>query len=138
MSDLTTIHLEGHVKAVKAHKAKAKKAKPPKNTAAPKQAAPPAATAPKPAAGLRAAQLRVLAALVKADAPLTRKQIADAAECDLAGLTEHIGSSDAEKRKANDAKHFPSLLSLGMVKAADTDGMTTYTATPKGRQAVAK
>lgn len=134
MSDLTTLHLEGHAKAVKGHKAKTAKTAPDKATTAPA----PKQTAPKSAPGLRAAQLRVLAALVKADAPLTRKQIADAAECDLAGLTEHVGSSDAEKRKANDAKHFPSLLSLGMVKAADKDGVTTYTVTAKGRQAVAK
>jgi hypothetical protein len=54
---------------------------------------------------LRIAQQRNLAALAKAEQPLTRAQIAEAAKCDQAGLTEHLGSPDAEKRKVNDAKH---------------------------------
>src|SRR5436305_366115 len=68
---------------------------------------------------LRAAQVRVLAALAAAAEPMTRKQIAEAAECDLAGLTEWIGSSDPAKRKANDVRHWPSLLSRKLVAAKD-------------------
>lgn len=119
MSDLTTLHPEGHAKAAKGHKAKTTKATPAKTV-------------------LRAAQLRILGALAGAGAPLTRKQIADAAECDQAGLTEHIGSPDPERRKANDAKHWPSLLTLGMVKATDSDGTTVYTVTAKGQKAAPK
>ena len=87
---------------------------------------------------LRAAQVRILAALTKADKPMTRAEIAEAAKCDLAGLTEWLGSSDPEKRKANDTKWFPSLLSRKLVTAKDTDGGTGYTLTAKGRKVAEK
>ena len=87
---------------------------------------------------LRAAQVRVLTTLATADAPLTRKEIADAAKCDLAGLTEWIGSSDPKKRVANDKKWFPSLLSRKLVAAKDTDGGMVYTVTAKGRKVAEK
>jgi hypothetical protein len=70
---------------------------------------------------LRKPQLRLLAAASKAKGPLTRKQLAAAAEVDLAGCTEWVGSMDPETRKANDAKHFPSLLSRGYLKAEEHD-----------------
>jgi hypothetical protein len=87
---------------------------------------------------LRAAQVRILTALATADAPLTRKQIAEAAKCDEAGLTEHIGSSDPEKRKANDTRHWPSLLSCKLVAAKGADSGTAYTITAKGRKVAEK
>ena len=87
---------------------------------------------------LRAAQVRILTVLATAAAPLTRKQIAETAKCDQAGLTEHIGSSDPEKRKANDQKWFPSLLSRKLVTAKDTDDGTVYAITPKGRKVAEK
>jgi hypothetical protein len=92
----------------------------------------------KAAPALRAAQVRILAALAKATEPMTRKQIAEAAETDLAGLTEWIGSSDDAKRKANDQKWYPSLITLGLVKAKAADGVTTYTITAKGKRAAGK
>jgi hypothetical protein len=87
---------------------------------------------------LRAAQVRILAALAKADAPLTRREIAEAAPCDTAGLTEWIGSSDPEKRKANDEKWFPSLLSRKLISAKDTDAVTVYSVTARGRKVAEK
>jgi hypothetical protein len=95
-------------------------------------------TAKKTKLALRAAQVRVLIALATADAPLTRKQIAEAAKCDQAGLTEHIGSSDPEKRKANDTRYWPSLLSRKLITAKDTDEGTVYTITAKGRKVTEK
>lgn len=86
---------------------------------------------------LRVPQRRILAILAGAKAPLDRKRIARDAKCDEAGLTEHLGSQNETKRKANDTKHFPSLLTLEMVKSADTDDGTVYTITAKGRKAVA-
>lgn len=87
---------------------------------------------------LRAAQVRILTALATADAPLTRKQIAETAQCDQAGLTEWLGSSDPAKRKANDKKWFPSLLSRKLVTAKGADGGTGYTLTAKGRKVAQK
>lgn len=128
-----------------AKKAPAKKAT--KTAAAPKKApktatkkaATKAAPAPAPeskAAGLRKPQVRILEALAKSKAPLTRREIADAAPCDFAGCTEWLGSQDPETRAKNDAKHFPSLLTLGYIAAAEGDGGVTYTITPAGRAVV--
>lgn len=69
--------------------------------------------------GLRAPQLRILKALKKSEAtPRDRNWIAEKAPVDLATCVEYCGSPDPAKRKANDAKHFPSLLSLGFLNAA--------------------
>jgi hypothetical protein len=87
---------------------------------------------------LRAAQVRALTALATADVPLTRKQIAEVAKCDLAGLSGDLGSSDPAKRKAADAKYFPSLLSLKLVTAKEADGGIVYTITAKGRKVAEK
>ena len=87
---------------------------------------------------LRATQVRILTALATADALLTRKQIAETAPCDLAGLTEWIGSSDEVTRKANDQKWFPSLLSRKLVAAKDVDEGIVYTVTVKGRKVAEK
>jgi hypothetical protein len=87
---------------------------------------------------LRTAQVRIIAAMAKAPEPMTRKEIAEAAECDLAGLTEWVGSSDPKKRAANDKRWFPSLLSSKLVTAKDADGTTVYTITAKGRKVAEK
>jgi hypothetical protein len=101
-----------------------------KTKAAPKTAKP----------ALRAAQQRILATLAKADKPMTRAEIAEAAKCDQAGLVEMIGSPDPKKRAANDAKHFPSLLTLGLLKEGEptAEGTVRYVITAKGRKAVEK
>ena len=95
-------------------------------------------TKTKAAKALRAPQQRVLVALAKATEPMTRKQIAEMAECDLAGLSGDLGSSDSVKRKAADAKYFPSLLSLKLVTAKDADGGIVYAITAKGRKVAEK
>lgn len=87
---------------------------------------------------LRKPQVRVLKALTQSKTALTRKEISEKAEVDVSGLTEWIGSSDQATRKANDKKHFPSLLSLGLVSATEKDGEpTAYSITGKGRKALA-
>lgn len=108
-------------------KPKAKKAAKPK--AKPAKAA-------KPTNGIRKPQLAILKALAKAGRSLTRGQIADKAKVDVAWLTSWIGSHDEGVRKANDKKHFPSLLTLGLVKYApgDEDGAVAYQVTAKGEK----
>jgi hypothetical protein len=108
---------------------------------APKQAAPKAA--PKAAAkqdkGLRKPQVRVLEALSKSGKALTRAQISDKAEVDNAMLTDYIGSTDDAKRKVNDTKLMPSLVTLGHVHAVapeEDGGPSSYSITAAGRKAL--
>lgn len=92
--------------------------------------------------GLRKAQIRILQLLSKASNPLTRPEIAKKAPCDLANCTELIGSHNDDVRKANDAKHFPSLRSLGFVRVEvhDIDGKDVFhhSITATGRKALEK
>lgn len=95
------------------------------------------AKAAKKADGLRKPQLRILEALAKSAKPLARKGLAAAAKVDSAGCTEWLGSADDAVRKANDAKHFPSLVTLGFVKAEQQEGEpVTYSITAAGRKAL--
>jgi membrane protein involved in colicin uptake len=124
--------------AAKAAKAKAAK-KAPKTKKAPAAKAEKAPAAKKE--GLRKPQLRILQALANTKAVgMTRGEIAEKAPCDVAGCTEWIGSSDAEKRAANDAKHFPSLITLGFVKLGTPaeGGADYYSITAAGRKEAAK
>lgn len=121
-----------------------------KKTAAPK--ATKKAAAPKkaekngkPAAkkgGLRKPQVRILRAVLKNPKGLTRSQIAEKAPVDVATCVEYVGSSDPAIRKANDVKHFPSLISLGFVKAEQHDvkgkDVVIYTITEKGKEGLKK
>lgn len=76
---------------------------------------------------------------------MTRTEIADKAPVDVAMCTEYLGSDDETKRKQNDAKHFPSLLTLGLIKAfppavveeAGRQG-STYQITAAGKTALVK
>jgi outer membrane biosynthesis protein TonB len=126
-------------KKVAAKKVEAKKA-PVKKPAASKKAK---ATSPKePRAkkeGLRKPQVRILAALRKANKPLTRSEISEKAPADLAWMNSWIGSNDDSIRAENDKK-FPSLLSLKMVKfaAAEDESKTAYEITAIGRKALEK
>jgi len=109
---------------------------------------------------IRKPQLRILAYLAKQKRPSTRKQIADGAPVDTAMCTEYLGSDNDAIRLKNDAKHFPSLVTLGYIAArspatrsdAATPGdgdeqqrssamqsgapVTTYTITDAGREAL--
>ncbi len=116
-------------------------------TAAPAKKAPAKATKtvkaePKKVEGLRKPQIRLLEALKKAGKPLSRAQAAEKAEVDQAACVEYIGSSNPEIRKSNDAKHFPSLISLGLVKHEqhDIDGkdVVVYSITAKGKEKLEK
>lgn len=79
--------------------------------------APAAATPAKDKSGLRKPQERILKYLAKhSDKSFTRAQIAEKAEVDVAACVEYIGSHDDKKRIANDKKHFPSLVTLKLVK----------------------
>lgn len=85
---------------------------------------------------IRKPQLRVLQALaINVERPLSRNEIAEAAQIDIAPLVEYLGSSDEARRKANDAKHFPSLISLGYVKLHLMEGQpATYSITSAGKK----
>lgn len=126
----------------------------PKKTAAKKSA--PKKAAPKPEAkksapkkvesvrkrgGLRAGQIRILRLLAKKDL-LNRKQIAEKAPVDVFNCVELIGSHDEQKRLANDEKHYPSLVSLGLVKPEihDVEGRDKilYRITAKGKAEASK
>ena len=115
-----------------------------KKVATPKVSAPKTAKKAAPAAtpatkkdGLRKGQVRILEFLAKAKHPAPRKTIAEKAPVDLANCVELIGSPDAEKRAANDVKHFPCLLSLGLVKEGeDEEHGRVYSITDKGRKAL--
>lgn len=119
---------------------------PAKKAAETKPAAKPApakkATKPATDGGLRKPQLKILAALAgaKVKKPVARKDVAALAGVDNAGCTEWIGSTDPAKRAANDAKHFPSLLTLGFVSEhpVDVEGKnaTAYAITEAGRKAL--
>jgi hypothetical protein len=87
--------------------------------------------------GLKGVQVRVLAALAKAKTGLTRKAAAEAAGMPYSGLTFELGAVDDTVRTANDASHYPSLLSLGAVKlevAPEGERGFRYVLTPKGRK----
>lgn len=88
--------------------------------------------------GLRAPQIRILQALSKSKTPLNRAEIASQAPCDVASLTEQLGSLDEAKRLVNDVKHFPSLLSLGFVKSDTGESGVVYSITANGRKALEK
>lgn len=90
--------------------------------------------------GLRGPQVRILKALAKAKGPMSRDVLAAKAPVDVAACVEYIGSTDDAVRKANDAKHFPSLISLGLVKPVVTEESRAmaYEITVKGKTEAAK
>jgi|TARA_R110000824_G_scaffold89320_7_gene219076 hypothetical protein len=88
-----------------------------------------------PKVELRKPQTRIMLALNAAKAPMSRTAISEAAPVDVATLVEYIGSHDDARRLKNDKK-FPSLLTLGLVKAVvqeDVRGVC-YESTAKGRK----
>ena len=89
--------------------------------------------------GLRKPQYRILKALAKGK-PLTRAQLAEKAPVDVAACVEYVGSHDEATRKANDKKHFPSLISLGLVRFGNDEdaGAAVYEITAKGKTAAEK
>lgn len=104
-----------------------------KNTAAVATPAASATPGAKKKDGLRKAQVRILQYLSKAKSAQPRKVIAEKAPCDLANCTELLGSHDATKRAENDAKHFPSLVTLKAVKVNVTEDQgVTYEITATG------
>lgn len=104
-----------------------------------KQAAPEKAPATK-ASKLRAAQVRALKAL--SSNPMTKKELLEVKVCSPSDLVSYLGHLDEEKRKVNDEKWFPSLITLGYVKSnvkKDTPkGEETYSITPAGKSALAR
>lgn len=91
--------------------------------------------------GLRKPQVRILLALLKKDQQ-TRVQLSSSAPVDQAACVEYIGSPKEEVRLANDKKHFPSLLSLKLVKQEqlDINGKDTivYSLTAPGKKEAEK
>lgn len=95
----------------------------------------------KPKSELRAPQIRILKAL-KGGKTLTRAQIASKAPVDVATCVEYLGSPDPAIREKNDKKHFPSLVSLGLVRQEQHDidnrDVMMYSITAKGTKALEK
>ncbi len=106
----------------------------------PEKTAPVATTKEK--GGLKKPQIRILKALSdpQVTSPLSRAQISEAGSVDVAMMVEYIGSHDDSRREANDAKHFPSLITLGFVKAEVCEGVKgiAYAITANGRKEAAK
>lgn len=94
--------------------------------------------------GLRNAQVRILKFLARKEGQtFDRTEIAKEAPCDPASCVEYLGSHDEAKRLKNDEKHFPSLLTLGLVRAEikSEDGTrekVRYKISAEGKKAVAK
>lgn len=88
---------------------------------------------------LRKPQLRILKALEK-KSPMSRVDISKKAPVDVAACVEYIGSHDDAVRKANDKKHFPSLITLGYVRFANSEdeAAQAYELTANGRKRAAK
>lgn len=98
--------------------------------------------APAKKSGLRKPQLRILEYLSEQDKPKTRKEIAKQSKIHQPQMTQYLGAVDKETRKKNDTLIFPSLLSMGLVKATSEKknktgrSVTTYQITVKGKKAV--
>lgn len=120
---------------VKAAAKKVAKSKP----APTKQAEPARSVGRAPKEGLRSPQIRILKYLNKATKPVTRNVVAEKSPVDVAACVEYLGSHDKAKREANDKKHFPSLITLGLVKAQiEEDTGVTYQLTAKGKTTAAR
>lgn len=89
---------------------------------------------------LRKSQITTLKVLAKSNTPQSRKQISEKGKTDLAALTEAIGSEDDAVRIKNDKKHYPSLVTMALIKPspAAEGGGTVYMITAKGRTVAAK
>jgi hypothetical protein len=77
----------------------------------------------------------VLGALAKSKQPLTRPEISEKGDVDLACLNSYIGAHDKKIRAKND-KNYKSLLTLGFVKDSEREGKTVYAITAAGRKAL--
>lgn len=98
---------------------------------------------PKNVLSLRKPQVRLLAVLVKAKGPMSRKVLSEKSGVEYAWLCNWIGQPDAEARKGREARWgFTSLLTLKFVtvKQIDVDDRPTwvYEITASGRTALAK
>lgn len=88
--------------------------------------------------GLRKPQVRILRALAK-HGSLTRKELSGKAPVDNAFCTEYVGSASDEIRVKNDAKVFPSLVTLGFVNGTvDAERGRIFTITKEGRTELAR
>lgn len=96
--------------------------------------------AKQPAVKLRAAQIRILQSLNKS--PMTKKELLEVPVCSSSDLTSYLGHLDPLKRKTNDEKWFPSLITLAYVKANvkkdQEKGTETYSITPAGKSALTR
>lgn len=92
---------------------------------------------------LRKPQIRVLKALARARAPLSRAMLCERAEVDSAWIGDHVGKTDAVARTAREQlTGYPGLLTLGYCEVRETDLYgdgsvveTSYVITAAGREA---
>jgi hypothetical protein len=90
---------------------------------------------------LRKPQIRILKCLADGRAR-TKPQIVKDARVERGWCTSYLGSNDPEKRAYNDAREFPSLLTLGYIRSEIVDAggkdIYVYEITDKGRRVAAR
>lgn len=86
---------------------------------------------------LRKPQQRILRVLSVARGSMTRQDISEIAEVDIAWVGDHVGKSDKADREARDELiGYKSLISLGYVEVRETSECSFYKITIAGRVAV--
>jgi hypothetical protein len=90
---------------------------------------------------LRKPQIRILKCLADGRAR-TKPQIVKDAMVERGWCTSYLGSNDPEKRAYNDAREFPSLITLGLIRSETVDAggkdVYIYEITDKGRKVAAR
>jgi hypothetical protein len=90
---------------------------------------------------LRKPQIRILKCLADGRAR-TKPQIVKDARVERGWCTSYLGSNDPEKRAYNDAREFPSLITLGYIRSETVDAggkdVYVYEITEKGRKVAAR
>jgi hypothetical protein len=90
---------------------------------------------------LRKPQIRILKCLADGRAR-TKPQIVKDARVERGWCTSYLGSNDPEKRAYNDAREFPSLITLDLIRSETIDvggkDIYVYEITEKGRKVAAR
>jgi hypothetical protein len=135
----TTAVAEATPVVKKQRKAPSKAAKSVKKKVAKKKGSKKAAGKPRAKKdGLRKPQIRILQTLSKNSKALSRKDISEKADVDLAMMNSYIGSSDKAVRSKNDKAVCVSLLTLGYIKEdlGEEGGPAVYKITAAGHKAL--
>lgn len=91
---------------------------------------------------LRKSQRRILELLSKSKYGMTREELAKKGELNLPWMSYWLGSLNADTRMDRDASHFPSLLTLKLIKYHEEDvnnrDVQVWSLTALGKRAVGK